>query len=175
MPNTVHWYSDPFLPCFAFLLILWSVSLETMCPRVLGKLQAAAERDSLEPGRQEGGGSHFPPNFGNNRGFQGIEGSNNQYHWEFGYQGCEPLGLCWLQKTVFQWQQDLPGGLQPHQHRCMLLCTGKNCALTLLLKPLLCRCDQLPVLNPPLLEIPRVFPVFLTRHWSTTESLLSIF
>lgn len=46
-------------------------SLETMWPRILGQLQAAAKRQSLETGKQEGGGRHFPLASGNDKGFWG--------------------------------------------------------------------------------------------------------
>lgn len=57
VPNTVGRYSEPFPPCFAFLSTTGGESLQTVGPRILGQLQPATERCSLETGRQEGGGS----------------------------------------------------------------------------------------------------------------------
>lgn len=48
-------------------------SLETVWPRILGQLRDAAERQSLEIGKQEGRGRHFPLT----RDLGGIEGSDN--------------------------------------------------------------------------------------------------
>lgn len=113
--NMVGWYSDPFPPCFAFLSITGSESLETVGPRTLGQLQGATERCSLETGRQRGRWRQSPPGPSNNGGLQGIR-RLWRYHWRFDQQGVSALVPAGSRGQWFQGQQYPPRmRLQPPQ------------------------------------------------------------